>query len=494
MNPNKTRIRTKYAGLILFISRYLSVVTGFLFSLIIIRNISTKELGIWNNMGDLATYFILLSDVIPFWAARYTARGREGSAKTALISNFLLSIIASLIYLISIPLLIKSANIPKKYITFYAMMTFYIVELYLLSLFRSISNVMMPETVGYAVIVFEISKLIAGFSFIYLLHFGLLGAILTILIAHMLEMVLLLKKCTNFFSGKFNKKYVINWFYYGMISIYYKIGIEIYMLIYILLFIYGGNVARAYIGICETIANIISYSASIAAPIYARTLREESKSEITEAFDLVFMFAIPLLAGSIFLSKSLLIVMKAQYIMLSPILIVISISSLFKAFSLVFTRIISGLERVDLHENITLRQLVQSKIFMSYSRPYILATLLIPLSYYMLTNFGENPFSKALLFAFLILFARFISMFLNFLILRSSFKFKILTKRVYKYLVAVACMLAFLMVVPSPKRLSWLGLTVVSGAAVYFAVLALIDRKTRMYIRSLMALLGVRFE
>ena len=353
---------------------------------------------------------------------------------------------------------------------------------------------MMPETVGYAVIVFEISKLIAGFSFIYLLHFGLLGALLTILIAHMLEMVLLLKKCANFFSGKFNKKYVINWFYYGMISIYYKIGIEIYMLIYILLFIYGGNVARAYIGICETIANIISYSASIAAPIYARTLREESKSEITEAFDLVFMFAIPLLAGSIFLSKSLLIVMKAQYIMLSPILIVISISSLFKAFSLVFTRIISGLERVDLHENITLRQLVQSKIFMSYSRPYILATLLIPLSYYMLTNFGENPFSKALLFAFLILFARFISMFLNFLILRSSFKFKILTKRVYKYLVAVACMLVFLMIIPSPRRLLWLGITVVSGATVYFAVLASIDEKTRMYIRRLMALVSEYFE
>jgi len=494
MNPNKTRIRTKYAGLVLFISRYLSVVTGFLFSLIIIRNMPTEELGVWNNMGDLVTYFTFLSDVIPFWAARYVARGREDAAKTALILNFSFSIIALFTYLISILTLVKSTTLLRKYIIFYGIMSFYIFELYILSLFRSLSNVMMPEAVGYAVIIFEISKVIIGFSLVYLLHFNLFGAILTILMAHALELFPLLKGCVNVFSGKFNKKYVANWFYYGMISIYNKIGIEIYTLIYILLFIYGGGVARAYIGICETITSVISYSASIATPIYAKILRDESESEITETFDLVLMFAIPLFIGSIFLSKSLLTVMKVQYTKLFPILIILSISSLFKTFSLVFTNVISGLERVDFHEKITLRELVKSKIFALYSRPYVSAALLIPLSYYILTNFDGDPFSKALLFAFLIAVGRFINMVFTFFVGRSSFRSRIFTKHVYKYLIAVTCMLAFLAVVPPPKRLSWLGVTVISGAAVYFVVLALIDRKTRMYIRSLMALLGVRFE
>ena len=329
---------------------------------------------------------------------------------------------------------------------------------------------------------------------VHLLHFGLMGAILTILTAHALEMILLLRTCITVFGGKFNKKYVMNWFYYGMMSIYSKIGNEIYMFIYILLFMYGGKVARAYIGICEAIASVISYSASIAAPIYAKSLRDTSESEITEAFDLALMFALPLLAGSISLSKSLLSILKIQYAKLSPILVVLSISSLFKVFSLIFANIISGLERVDLHEGATLRRLIRSKIFLLYSTPYVLAGILIPLSYYTLANFGVGPFGKALLFAFLIALARFISVVLDFFIAKSGYRFKILTRHVCKYLVATACMVAFLAVVPSPKRLSWLGVTVVSGAVVYFAVLALIDRKTRMYIRSLMALLGVRFE
>ena len=149
---------------------------------------------------------------------------------------------------------------------------------------------------------------------------------------------------------------------------------------------------------------------------------------------------------------------------------------------------------MDFHEKITLRELVKSKIFALYSRPYVSAALLIPLSYYILTNFDGDPFSKALLFAFLIAVGRFINMVFTFFVGRSSFRSRIFTKHVYKYLIAVTCMLAFLAVVPPPKRLSWLGVTVISGAAVYFVVLALIDRKTRMYIRSLMALLGVRFE
>ena len=92
----KSEIRLKYSGLIVFASNILSVTTGLAFVLMITRNVSTDEFGIWGNISDLSTYFILLSGVIPFWATRFVAREHAGSAKTGLVANLFVSVAATL--------------------------------------------------------------------------------------------------------------------------------------------------------------------------------------------------------------------------------------------------------------------------------------------------------------------------------------------------------------------------------------------------------------
>ena len=80
----KSEIRLRYSGFILFTSKLLSVATGLAFVLMITRNVSKEQFGIWGNVNDLYSYFILFAGVLPFWATRFVAREHAGSVKTGL--------------------------------------------------------------------------------------------------------------------------------------------------------------------------------------------------------------------------------------------------------------------------------------------------------------------------------------------------------------------------------------------------------------------------
>ena len=88
----KSKIRLRYSGLVVFTSRLISIAAGLAFVLMIIRNVAEEQFGIWGNLSDVLSYFILLSTVFPFWATRFVARKHAGSARTGLVANTLISI------------------------------------------------------------------------------------------------------------------------------------------------------------------------------------------------------------------------------------------------------------------------------------------------------------------------------------------------------------------------------------------------------------------
>ena len=49
---------------------------------------TTDQYGIWTNIFDYTGYFMIFSGVLPFWATRFMARGKEGTVKTALLRNY----------------------------------------------------------------------------------------------------------------------------------------------------------------------------------------------------------------------------------------------------------------------------------------------------------------------------------------------------------------------------------------------------------------------
>jgi hypothetical protein len=143
----KKEIRLKYSGLVVFASKLLSVATGLVFTLMIARNITTEEYGIFGNISDILGYFTLLAGVLPFWTARFVARDHAGSAKTGLISNMLISVISASIYLTLLPIILPALRISSAYTIVYAIISIEILELYTLSVLQAILHAKQSQSV-----------------------------------------------------------------------------------------------------------------------------------------------------------------------------------------------------------------------------------------------------------------------------------------------------------------------------------------------------------
>ena len=97
---------------------------------------STSEYGIWTNIFDYTAYFWLFSGVLPFWATRFMARGKEGTVKTSMIAQLAIAFISTLIYLPAV-VLISNAIGTQAYLLIYLIAGLYIFDFYMISIFEA---------------------------------------------------------------------------------------------------------------------------------------------------------------------------------------------------------------------------------------------------------------------------------------------------------------------------------------------------------------------
>ena len=61
------KIRVRLSGLALFAGNVLSFLLGFVFVVLISRNLSQGDLGVWFFIGSMLSYFQVLEKVLPYW-------------------------------------------------------------------------------------------------------------------------------------------------------------------------------------------------------------------------------------------------------------------------------------------------------------------------------------------------------------------------------------------------------------------------------------------
>ncbi|MFQ6065103.1 MAG: hypothetical protein ACE5L6_06475, partial [Candidatus Bathyarchaeia archaeon] len=255
----KNEVRLKYSGIILFLSRLLSVGTGLLFSLMVARSTTEQEFGIYGNLGDTISYFTLPALIIPFWTTRFTARNHAGAPKTGLTTNFLLSTAFAAIYLLLLPTITSAFNIAEAYTILYVIVVIQILELYTLQAFESILTASQPQKIGYGFLIFEVCKVILGYMLIIRLNLSLLGAIASVIIAYALRLAFYLKLTAHELRGKFRWAYLREWLKGSPINLYSIAGQRLAAFVLILLFMYAEE-ARGSYQAGQIIASIISYS------------------------------------------------------------------------------------------------------------------------------------------------------------------------------------------------------------------------------------------
>jgi len=488
------------SGLILFLSRLISAVTGLAFTIMITRNVPEAEYGIWANINiDIVTYFTLLSSILPFWIIRFFARGYKDSAKTGVLANLLFGIGSAIFYVILIPFLLPSLHISPNYLPIYLLASIQILEIYLILAFQPILRTVRIEILAYGLVIEEMVRVILGYWLIINLGMGLYGAMLALISAFFVQFLVYLYASRKFLHGKIEWSYVREWVKGSVANLYNIIGQRIAAFSTLLLIIVCGEKiglkARAYYGAAFQIASVISYTVFLVFALYPRLLMKQKSEDISESFKLFFMFAIPMTVGIIVLADSFLTILGKgkvageliDYSVATPVLRLLAPSILALSISQVLNSIIFSAEKFDLEAKIPLKELAHSKIFKIFTLPYIKALIVLPTLYFTLAFHGSDPVASALYLAALSVIAEAFLLIIRILLARNTLNFSFPWRNILNYSFASTIMAACLLLIKHPTRISVVLLYALFGGIVYFVILLAIDKEARLLLKSTLA-------
>lgn len=491
-------IRLQYTGYVIFAAKIIGVVTGLLFQYMIGRTIpdGSDEYGIWANINSVLPYFTLLAGVVPFWVMRCVARGQKGATKTGLGMNLVISLISTALYLVIIPIILPSllsgAGVadPLAYLPFYLIVSIQIIESYLILLFEPCLQATTPQSVGYGLILQQVSRVILGYVIIIQLGQPLLGAIVSGIIAFAIQTVYYLKLVGHALKEKVQWGYAKEWLKGSALNIYFVVGSQIAAFVFIMLFYYGGAKGNELYWVALQIANVITHASFLSFALYPRLLAERREEDVTTSVKTVMMFALPMTVGAIALASSYMVILRTKTLENFPgsewILIVLALDALVTVSSGIYSAILTGVETVD-RERMSFKSLVKSKLFKFYSLSYVHSAITIPIVFYALTTFAfQQPLLAALSVVVINSSVRFALFIILVIMVRPIFRVVLPWRNLAKYLLASAVMGLVLFLLPYSVDVFTILVWTAIGGAVYLGVLMLLDGEARSLPKSIL--------
>jgi len=353
-------IRVTYSGLISLVVGITSIFTGLIFTLIVTRTVSITEYGIWGLISSLFGYVVTIEPMISYWATREIARNVD-SGKTAILSSSLLSIMGIFIYSIIAYLVGHQTNIDQK-ILFFA-----IILIPLMFLNRTLNGINLgwkPHAVSYGVLASGIAQMPAALLFIYFLHLGVIGIILTTMMGNISSIIILTIFARQKIRNKIKKEFIGKWLKLFWLPLYPGVTSMIFFLDAVVFSLIAKSVeGLALWSVSLAISNLIPTSGLISRATYPKLLGENNTGYLKENISQLFYFAIPFVALAIVFAKPALFALNPIYEIAFPIVIFTSIFVFLNTISGVFQSLLSGMEKVDINENSTFRDYIKSKLF-----------------------------------------------------------------------------------------------------------------------------------
>ncbi len=469
----------------------LSLATGFIFTLLLTRNMTKQEFGIWANIFDLVGYFLLLSGVFPFWTMRYVARQRQGAAKTGFLANLVCSLIFMFVYISLAPFVTAAFNISGVYVLMYVIASAQIVNVYLIASLESVLRAKRPQAIGYGLLIEESCKIVLAYLLIIRFQQLFLGALLSLIIATAVQMLYYLKLTLNELRQKIRWAYAREWLKYSTVNIYNAVGNQLAASTIILLFLLGGQAARANYQAAATYANIIGYSLFLSYALYPRLLTRNSLEDVTSTLKTVLMFAIPMSTIVLSLPESLLTILNVHFNEAAPVLLLLAADAFVVLISQFYSSVIFGVEKLDEEVTIPFRKLVRSKIFKVFTLPYIQAAISIPATFYILTRYvGGRPVDAAVYVTAITLVAHAVTSLVQYAMMRNSVRINVPWRSLGRYVLASAVMAVFFHMLPDTTTILLTLVVVLAGSAIYLSVLLAIDRDARLIVKAIWNAVG----
>jgi len=355
-------IRVTYSGLIALIVGLVSVSTGLVFTLIVTRRLAPEEFGLWAIIGNMISYFLISELIISYWSTRQVARG-EQVGKTALFTSSVFAIVSIPIYIF---LGFQVANVSPSHLNSLILGVVLLPVYFISQTLTAINLGHKPQANSYGLMVFESTKIPSALALVYFLDLGIQGAILATLAAFLIKIGIQMYFARSKIRNKIELSLIKKWFKLSWISIYNDIGSLVYrfdVLVYAI--VTGSVLGVAFYAASVTVTQLIAHSSLIYLALYPKLIGKGSQDHISENFNLLLYFAIPLVGITVIFSKPALFTLNPAYQDAVNVVIIMSLATFFYVLTNFFHRILLGIERIDEKEDLHPTELLKSKLFLS---------------------------------------------------------------------------------------------------------------------------------
>ena len=203
-----SKVRLRLSGAMVFASNIVGYLTGLIFTVFITRRLSEEDFGVWALIGTFISYSLMPFNLVTGWISRDAARGKKVLG-TAAVLLALLTPVSIIIYILAA---LGSAAAINYNPSVMLIGLIVLIPYILLKLGTAVQSGYAPQNLGIAGIIFEISKVIIAFYLVLTFRLGLIGALLTLSIAYLIQALFLLQKSMPLFQKEVRKELIAKWF------------------------------------------------------------------------------------------------------------------------------------------------------------------------------------------------------------------------------------------------------------------------------------------
>ena len=352
-------IRPTYSGLIAFFVSVASIFTSLVFSVIITRNLSQTEFGLWGALASLIVYGMVLDPIISYWITRETARDKI-SQTTAVIYNQTLSFGGIAIFVLLVFLL----GVTEKFDYDILFLVILLIPIrYLTKILNSINVGWKPQNTFYGMIISEITKIIVGVILIFHFQMGLAGLIWTLVAAYLVNTIVLAILSREKITSVIQIEYAKNWTKNMFIPLYARLNTVVYESDKILIVLLTDSVIGvSYFVAAMIVGSLVTYSTTLSQVVYGKLLSGSKTDFLKDTLSLHFFVAIPLLATSVIFADIGMRILNPIYEIAAVTVIVLTIRSFFQSFRSAFMHYILGSEDIDRY-SVKTRDYMKTSLF-----------------------------------------------------------------------------------------------------------------------------------
>ncbi len=337
-------LRIAYAGLIQVAAQFSTLFTGLIFVTILTRNLTVDQFGLWQVLGSSVSVALIPMAPISYWALRYLARG-DDVGRTAVYGSIIFApVIVALFLTLVLVLTLSLGGILIFSLVFLPQIPILALNLSL----KSSIQASRPQFLGYATIIFELAKVGAILYLVFFLRLGLVGAIVSLTIGHLLHVIALGYWSRDLLKGTFHFGVIRSWIRTSWVPILSTLVARVWIADVILVSVLvGSTVVVGFFQAARTFVAIVALAEVFLVVLYPKLIRDRLGSDVSVSIRLQLLVQLPLAVGAFVMAEPLLGVLRLDYVVSAPILRILVLVTMVQGIEHLMDFVLLGSEKVD---------------------------------------------------------------------------------------------------------------------------------------------------